>query len=148
MRLILLQDVKSLGKRGDIVDVADGYGSNFLLPRKLAGVADKGALARLDAQQKAVERRESQELAEARELAARIETAKLAVKAKAGGNGKLFGAVTNADVASAIASVLSVEIDRHKIEMTNQIKALGSYPVEIRLHKNVVAKTVVDVVAA
>jgi large subunit ribosomal protein L9 len=148
VRLILLQDVKALGKRGDIVDVADGYARNFLLPRKLAGEADRGALARLDAQQKAVERRESQELAEARELAARLESAKLAVKAKAGGNGKLFGAVTNADVASAIASVLSVEIDRHKIEMTNQIKALGSYPVEIRLHKNVVAKTVVDVVAA
>jgi large subunit ribosomal protein L9 len=148
VRLILLQDVKSLGKRGDIVDVADGYARNFLLPRKLAGEADRGALARLDAQQKAVERRESQELAEARELAARLESAKLAVKAKAGGNGKLFGAVTNADVASAIASVLSVEIDRHKIEMTNQIKALGSYPVEIRLHKSVVAKTVVDVVAA
>ena len=148
MRLILLQDVKSLGKRGDIVDVADGYARNFLLPRKLAGEADRGALARLDAQQKAVERRELQELAEARELAVRLESAKLAVKAKAGGNGKLFGAVTNADVASAIANVLSVEIDRHKIEMTNQIKALGSYPVEIRLHKNVVAKTVVDVVAA
>lgn len=148
MRLILLQDVKSLGKRGDIVEVADGYARNFLLPRKLAGEADKGALARLDAQQKAAERREYQELEEARALAARLESAKLAVKAKAGGNGKLFGAVTNADVASAIAGVLSVEIDRHKIEMTNQIKALGSYPIEVRLHRNVVAKTVVDVVPA
>lgn len=148
MRLILLQDVKSLGKRGDIVEVADGYARNFLLPRKLAGEADKGALARLDAQQKAAERREYQELEEARALTARLESAKLAVKAKAGGNGKLFGAVTNADVASAIAGVLSVEIDRHKIEMTNQIKALGSYPIEVRLHRNVVAKTVVDVVPA
>jgi large subunit ribosomal protein L9 len=148
VRLILLQDVKSLGKRGDIVDVADGYARNFLLPRKLAGEADRGALARLDAQQKAAERRESQELAEAKELAARLESAKLSVKAKAGGNGKLFGAVTNADVASAIAGVLSVEIDRHKIDMTSQIKALGSYPIEIRLHRNVVAKTVVDVVPA
>ena len=148
MRLILLQDVKALGKRGDIVDVADGYARNFLLPRKLAGEADKGALARLDAQQKAAERRESQELADARALAARLEAAKLSVKAKAGGNGKLFGAVTNADVASAIAGVLAVEIDRHKIEMANQIKAIGTYPVEIRLHRNVIAKTVVDVVPA
>lgn len=148
MKLVLFTDVKALGKRGDIVDVADGYARNYLLPRKLAGEADKGALAQLDAQQKAHERRESQELAEARALAARLESAKLAVKAKAGGNGKLFGAVTNADVASAIAGTLSVEIDRHKIELTSQIKALGSYPVEIRLHKNVVAKTVVDVVPA
>jgi large subunit ribosomal protein L9 len=145
---VLLADVTSLGKRGDVVDVADGYARNFLLPRKLAGEADKGALAQLDAQQKARERREAQELADARELAARLESAKLSVKAKAGGNGKLFGAVTNADVATAIANSLSVAIDKHRIGLTNQIKALGSYPVEIKLHKNVVAKAVVDVVPA
>lgn len=145
MKLVLFTDVQALGKRGDVVDVADGYARNFLLPRKLAGEADKGALARLDAQARAQERRQSQELAEAQALASRLESAKLAVKAKAGGNGKLFGAVTNADVASAIAGALSVEIDKHKIELLSQIKALGSYPVEIKLHKNVVAKAVVDV---
>jgi large subunit ribosomal protein L9 len=148
VKLVLFSDVKALGKKGDVVDVADGYGRNFLLPRKLAGEADKGALARLDAQQKALERREALDLAEAQALAARIESAKLAVRAKAGGNGKLFGAVTNADVATAIAGALSVDIDKHKIELTNQIKALGSYAVEIKLHKGVVAKTMVDVVAA
>lgn len=148
MRLILLHDVTALGKRGDIVDVADGYARNFLLPRKLAGEADRGALAQHDAQKKAHERRRSLELAEARELASRLESAKLAVKAKAGGNGKLFGAVTNADVAAAIAGALSVEIDKHKIELNRQIKALGSYPVEIKLHHSVVAKAVVDVVPA
>jgi large subunit ribosomal protein L9 len=145
VKLVLFTEVQALGKRGDVVDVADGYARNFLLPRKLAGEADKGALARLDAQARAQERRQSQELAEAQALASRLESAKLAVKAKAGGNGKLFGAVTNADVASAIAGALSVEIDKHKIELLSQIKALGSYPVEIKLHKNVVAKAVVDV---
>jgi large subunit ribosomal protein L9 len=144
----LLADVQSLGKRGEVVDVADGYARNFLLPRKLAGEADKGALAQLDAQQKARDRREAQELADARALAERLGSAKLAVKAKAGGNGKLFGAVTNADVAQAIAGALSVEIDRHRIALVSQIKALGSYPVEIKLHKNVVAKAMVDVVPA
>lgn len=148
MKLVLFVDVKTLGKKGDLVDVADGYARNFLLPRKLAGEADKGALAQLEAQHKARERKAALELAEAKALAARIESAKLAVRAKAGGNGKLFGAVTNADVASAIAGALSIEIDKHKIEMTSQIKALGSYPVEIKLHKGVVAKTMVDVVAA
>ncbi|MGB6520558.1 MAG: 50S ribosomal protein L9 [Candidatus Cybelea sp.] len=148
MKLVLFADVKPLGQKGDLVDVADGYARNFLLPRKLAGEADKGALAQLEAQHKARERKAAMELAEAKALAARIESAKLAVRAKAGGNGKLFGAVTNADVASAIAGALSIEIDKHKIEMTSQIKALGSYPVEIKLHKGVVAKTVVDVVAA
>jgi large subunit ribosomal protein L9 len=70
------------------------------------------------------------------------------VKAKAGGNGKLFGAVTNADVADAIHNALSVAVDKHKIEIKSQIKALGSFPIEIKLHKNVVAKTTVDVIAA
>ncbi len=148
MKLVLHSDVKALGKKGDVVDVADGYARNFLLPRKLAGEADKGALAQLDAQARARERRDAQELADAKALAARIESAKLAVRAKAGGNGKLFGAITNADVASAIAGALSIEIDRHKIDLGTQIKAIGSYAVEIKLHKSVVAKAMVDVVAA
>lgn len=148
MKLVLLSDVKALGKRGDVVDVADGYARNFLLPRKLAGEADKGALAQLDAQHRANARREAQELADARALAARIESASLTVKAKAGENGKLFGAVTNSDVAAAIAAALSIALDKHKIELSGQIKALGSYPVEIKIHKNVVAKTAVNVVAA
>ncbi|HET6276827.1 MAG TPA: 50S ribosomal protein L9 [Candidatus Cybelea sp.] len=148
MKLVLLSDVKALGKRGDVVDVADGYARNFLLPRKLAGEADKGALAQLDAQHRATARREAQELAEAQALAARIESTRLTIKAKAGESGKLFGAVTNADVAGAIAAALAVALDKHKIELSGQIKALGSYPVEIKLHKNVVAKTAVNVVAA
>ncbi len=115
MKLVLFSDVATLCKKGDLVDVADGYARNFLLPRKLAGEADKGALAQLEAQQKERERKAALELAEAQALAARIESAKLAVRAKAGGNGKLFGAVTNADVASAIAGALSIEIDKHKI---------------------------------
>lgn len=148
MKLVLLTDVKALGKRGDVVDVADGYARNFLLPRKLAGEADKGALAQLEAQHKARERRDAQELADARELATRIESAKLVVKAKAGENGKLFGAVTNADVASALAAALSVSVDKHKIGLSGQIKALGSYPIEIKLRKNVVAKASVEIVPA
>ena len=148
MKVVLMSDVKPLGKKGDVVDVAEGYARNYLLPRSLATEASKGALAALGEQQKAKEKREAQTLAEAKDLASRIETSKLAVKAKAGGNGKLFGAVTNADVASAIHDTLAVTIDKHKIEIKSQIKALGSFPVEIKLHKNVVAKTTVDVVAA
>ena len=146
MKLILLTDVQSLGKKGDVVDVAEGYARNFLVPRKLATHADRGALAQLGSQQKAQQKRDAQLLADAKALAARIESAKVAVKAKAGGNGKLFGAVTNADVASAIAEALAVSIDKHKIELKSAIKSLGSYPVEIKLHRNVVAKATVDVV--
>jgi large subunit ribosomal protein L9 len=148
VKLVLLSDVKALGKKGDVVDVAEGYARNFLLPRKLATEADRGALAQLGSQKKAQERRDAQTLADAKALADRLSAAKLAVRAKAGGNGKLFGAVTNADVATAIQDALSVAIDKHKIELKGQIKALGSYPIEIKLHKNVVAKTTVDVISA
>jgi large subunit ribosomal protein L9 len=146
--LVLRSDVKALGKKGDVVDVAEGYARNFLLPRKLAAEADKGILAELGAQRKAQERREAQALADAQTLAQRLASAKLVLRAKAGSNGKLFGAVTNADIAAAIAATLSVEIDKHKIEIASQIKTLGSYPVEIKLHKNVVAKATVDVISA
>ncbi len=148
MKVILLSDVKTLGKKGDVVDVAEGYGRNFLLPRSLASEANKGALAAHADQKRAQEKREAQTLAHAKELATKIESTPLAVKAKAGGNGKLFGAVTNADVADAISTALAVDVDKHKIEIKSQIKALGSYPVEIKLHRNVVAKATISVVSA
>jgi large subunit ribosomal protein L9 len=147
LKLILLADVATLGKKGEIVDVAEGYARNYLVPRRLGIEADRGALAKLGSQQQAQKRRDEQVLAEAKDLARRLESAKVAVKAKAGGNGRLFGTVTNADVATAIAESFDVSIDKHKIELINSIKALGSYPVEIRLHKNVIAKATVDVVA-
>lgn len=148
MKVILLSDVKALGKKGDVVDVAEGYARNFLLPRSLVSEANKGALALHADQKRALEKREAQTLADAKELATKIESTQLAVKAKAGGNGKLFGAVTNADVASAIANTLAVDVDKHKIEIKSQIKALGTYPVEIKLHRNVVAKATINVVSA
>ena len=148
MKLILLGDVKALGKKGQIVEVAEGYARNFLLPRGLATEASKGALTMLDEQKKAKVKREAQALDETKQLAKLLESKPVAVRAKAGGNGKLFGAVTNADIATAISAAFSVAVDKHKIEVKNSIKALGSYPVEIRLGKNIVAKTTVSVVAA
>lgn len=148
MKLILLGDVKALGKKGDLVDVAEGYARNFLLPRKLAIEANKGALTMLTEQKKASQKREAQMLAETQEMAKLLESKPVAVRAKAGGNGRLFGTVTNADIAEAITQTFSVSVDKHKIEVKNAIKALGSYPVEIRLGKNIVAKTTVSVVAA
>ena len=148
MKLILLGDVKALGKKGDLVDVAEGYARNFLLPRKLATEANRGALTMLSEQKAAKEKREAQQLAETKELAKLLESKPVAVRAKAGGNGKLFGTVTNADIADAITQTFSVPVDKHKIEVKNAIKALGTYPIEIRLGKNVVVKTTVSVTAA
>ncbi|PZR56384.1 MAG: 50S ribosomal protein L9 [Candidatus Meridianibacter frigidus] len=148
MKLILLSDVKALGKKGEIVEVAEGYARNFLLPRKLAAEASKGAITVLAEQQRARDRRAADTLAETKALATLLENRPVSVRAKCGGNGRLFGTVTNAQIADAIGQALEVEIDRHKIELKGSIKALGTYPVEIRLGKNVVAKTTVTVVAA
>jgi len=148
MKVILMSDVKSLGTTGAVLEVADGYARNFLLPKGLAAEASSGSLALLDQRRRAKARRDAEDLASARELAARLEAAQVSVPAKSGGNGKLFGSVTNANVAEAIGRELGIQIDRHKIELPDNIKALGSYTAHIRLGKNIVAKTTVKVVSA
>jgi large subunit ribosomal protein L9 len=146
MKVILLDDVASLGKRGAVVNVADGYANNYLFPRDLAAEASGGALKMLEQQNRAKQRRQAEEVANAREVADQLEQMVLKVGAKAGGNGRLFGTVTNAQVADAIHAQLNVTIDRHKIEMKDGIKALGTYPVQVRLGNNIIAKTSVQVV--
>jgi large subunit ribosomal protein L9 len=148
VKLILLSDIKALGKKGQIVDVAEGYARNFLLPRNLATEANKGAITMLQEQKKAAAKREAAALDQTKRLAELLESKPVAVRAKAGGNGKLFGTVTNADIATAISDTFSIAVDKHKIEVRSNIKALGTYPVEIRLGKNIIAKTTVSVVAA
>jgi large subunit ribosomal protein L9 len=148
MKVILLSDVKPLGTIGAVVEVADGYARNYLLPRGLAAEASKGSLALLEQQRRAKARRDAEAVANAEALGKQLEDVQLTVSAKAGGNGKLFGALTNANVAEAIHATLGIDIDRHKIELPDNIKSLGSYPIEIRLGKNIVAKTTVKVVAA
>lgn len=148
MKIILMSEVKSLGPIGTVVDVADGYARNYLLPRGLAAEASKGSLALLEQQRRAKARRDAEAVASAEALGKQLEGLLLNVPAKAGGNGRLFGAVTNGDVAEAIRRELGVEVDRHKIEVPDNIKSLGSYPIEIKLGKNVTAKSTVKVVAA
>ena len=147
MKVILTSDVKPLGNRGQVVDVKDGYANNYLLREKLAVLATPGAMKQLEQQQNAKKRKQAEEVANAQDVAQQLEEATVRVEAKAGGNGRLFGTVTNASVADAIAQQLGVTIDRHKIEFKDGIKALGTYPVEIRLGNNVVAKTAIQVVA-
>ena len=120
MKVILLGDVKALGSRGTVVDVAEGYANNFLFPRGLAAEASKGAMAQLEQQNKAKAKRDAEDLASAKEIADRIEAQAFRVEAKAGGNGKLFGTVTNAQVADAIHEALGITVDRHKIELKDR----------------------------
>jgi len=148
MKVILLNDVKSLGKTGAIVEVAEGYANNFLIPKGHAAEASAGAMAKLDQQKKAKAKRQAEDLAQAQELAKLLESKPLSVPARAGGNGKLFGTITNSQIADAIQRSFDIAVDRHKIELKATIKALGTYPVEVRLGNNVTAKTTVEVVAA
>jgi large subunit ribosomal protein L9 len=148
MRVILLNDVKALGKRGTVVDVAEGYANNFLIPKKLAAEASAGALATLEQQNKAKAKRHAEDLAQSKELARIIESKPLSVPARAGGNGKLFGTITNAQIAEAIQRSFDIALDRHKIELKTPIKAVGTYPVEVKLGNNVTAKATVEVVPA
>lgn len=148
MKIILMSDVKPLGAAGAVVEVANGYARNYLLPRGLAAEASSGSLALLEQQRKARARRDAEAVANAEALGKQLDGSTFTVSAKAGGNGRLFGAVTNGDVASAIAREAGVEIDRHKIDVPESIKSLGSYPVEIKLGKNVSASAIVKVVAA
>jgi large subunit ribosomal protein L9 len=147
MKVILTGDVKPLGTRGQLVDVKDGYANNYLLRQNLAVPATPGAMKQLEQQQNAKKRKQAEEVANAQEVATQLEQTTIRVPAKAGGNGRLFGTVTNAQVAEALHEQLGVTIDRHKIEMKDGIKALGTYPVEIRLGNNIVAKSAVQVVA-
>jgi large subunit ribosomal protein L9 len=147
VKVILTGDVKPLGSRGAVVDVKDGYANNYLFPQKLAVVATPGAMKQLEQQQNAKKRKQAEEVANAQDVATQLEQAVIRVAAKAGGNGRLFGTVTNGQVAEALHEQLGVAIDRHKIEMKDGIKALGTYPVEIRLGNNIVAKSAVQVVA-
>jgi len=147
VKVILTGDVKPLGSRGTVVDVKDGYANNYLFPQKLAVVATGGAMKQLEQQQHAKKRKQAEEVANAQDVATQLEQAMIRVSAKAGGNGRLFGTVTNAQVADALHEQLGVTIDRHKIEMKDGIKALGTYPVEIRLGNNIIAKSSVQVVA-
>jgi len=147
VKVILTGDVKPLGTRGSLVDVKDGFANNYLFPQQLAVVATPGAMKQLEQQQHAKKRKQAEEVANAQEVATQLEQALIRVSAKAGGNGRLFGTVTNAQVADAVREQLGVTIDRHKIEMKDGIKALGTYAVEIRLGNNIIAKSSVQVVA-
>ena len=148
MKVILMNDVKPLGIAGAVVDVADGYARNYLLPKGLAAEASSGAIALLEQQKRARSRREAEAQADAENLAKVLEGKQILVSAKSGGNGRLFGTITSTQVAEAISSELNVSIDRHKIEMPENVKSLGSYPIEIKLGKGITAKTSVKVVPA
>ncbi len=148
MKVVLIQDVKGTGKAGETKDVADGYARNFLLPRKLAQPATKGAEAQVERRKATAVQREERELTEARDLAKKLEAAQVTLKLRSGKDGKLFGAVTNADVASALKQQHGITLDRRKIEFDEPVKAMGPGTAHVKLHHDVTARIPLMVTSA
>ncbi|HHV34445.1 MAG TPA: 50S ribosomal protein L9 [Syntrophomonadaceae bacterium] len=147
MKVVLREDVKKLGKKGDIVDVKDGYGRNYLIPRGLAVPASKGVLKNASFVQESRAKKDAREEQSARELAVRLKDVTVTVKTKAGEGGKLYGAVTSRDVAAELENLLSQKVNRRKIELPEPIKTPGRYPVLIRLYPGVQVEITVNVEA-
>ena len=144
MEVILKEDVINLGHRGEVVKVADGYGRNFLLPRKLAMEATAANKAVIEQMKAAAARRSATEKAQAEELVIKLAPVVLTFTRKSGEQGQLFGSVTSADIATEL-STRGFEIDRRKIQLNEPLKALGNFDVPVRLHREVTAQLKVKV---
>jgi large subunit ribosomal protein L9 len=147
VKIVLREDVDNLGHKGDLVDVADGYARNFLVPRGLAMKATRGGVAQAEAMRRNRSAREERDRGEAQELADRLSAGKVTVTARAGEGGKLFGSITSSDLAEAIAKQSGVEIDRRSIQLSEPLKELGDAEVPVKLHADVTAMLHVEVVA-
>jgi large subunit ribosomal protein L9 len=147
-KIILTHEVTGLGAPGDVVEVKDGYARNYLIPRNLATPWTKGAEKDVTAIRKARKAREIASLDDAKAVRDALESKTVVVTAKAGDSGRLFGAVTTAEIAEAVKAAGAPAIDKRKIEVAQAIKSLGDYTVSVRLHADVAAKVNVKVVAA
>ena len=145
MKVILLQDVKKMGKKGDVIEASDGYARNYLFPRKLAEEATANALHVVNAKKENERKKKLAELEAAQKLAAELKGKEVTINAKAGDNGRLFGAITNKDVAEAINSEFNLSIDKKKV-VVNTIKVAGTYEVEVKLYPQVSTKMKVNIV--
>lgn len=144
MKVILQQDVKSLGKKGDLVNASDGYARNFLFPKGLAVEANASAMNDYNNKESAKKFHKAEEIKVAQELASKLEGKTFSLKAKAGANGKLFGSVTSKDVSAKIKADLGIDIDKRKISMAD-IKAFGTVQAEIKVYQGISAKVFVQV---
>ena len=133
MKVILLQDVKGKGKKGQMIEVSDGYARNFMLPKKLAQEATADAINTMKMNDKATQERIAREKAEALETSKKLRAMTLVVKAKGGGAGRLFGAVTNQEIAAALAAQSGIKLDKRKLVLAENIKTVGTYTVTCKL---------------
>ncbi len=147
MEVVLLEDVKALGKKGDVVKVSDGYARNFILPKKLGVEATAKSLNELKLQKANAEKVAAKQYEEAKALAEKLAVSPVTLAIKAGENGKAFGSVSGKEISKAVAEQLHLELDKKKIVLPEPIKVLGVHEVAVKLHKDVSAKLTVKVVA-
>lgn len=148
MKVILLEDIKGVGKKDQIVNASDGYARNFLFAKNKALEATPNNLRQLEHKKKAEEAKKAEELECAKELGAKIDKLSVTVAVKTGDNGKIFGSVTNKEIGSALKEQHNIDIDKKKIVINDAIKAVGEKTVDIKLHSKVTAKLTVNIVSA
>ncbi len=146
MKVVLLQDVKGQGKKGDVINVSDGYARNFLFPKKLGAVADAQVMNELKGKEEARLHKIEVDKQNARETAAKLESVSVKITAGAGADGKIYGSVTAKDIAEALMQQHKIEIDKRKLQMNEAIKTFGTHVVEIKLYTEITGK--VNVVVA
>jgi large subunit ribosomal protein L9 len=145
MKVLFKKDVADVARAGQVKDVADGYARNFLIPRGLAVVATAGALKQVADVQAVAARHAAEEEKAARDLKQRLEAQPIAIEAKAGSQGRLYGSVTTADVAAAIQKQVGATLDRRDLDITEPVRQVGSYQVSARLHRSVTANVTIEV---
>ena len=148
MQVVLLEDVKTLCKKGEVVKVNDGYARNFILPKKLGVEATPKNLNDLKLQNANAEKKAAEQLAAAKALAERIEKSPIALTMKAGDNGKAFGSISGKEIAVAAAEQAGLEIDKKKLVLPEPLKTFGTHEVPVKLHKDVTAKLTVKITEA
>ncbi len=148
MRVLLRTDVSGVGKKGDIVEVADGFGRNYLVPRGLALKATPGVEAQAESMRRSRDQKDAQDRSAAEDIAKVLVPLTITVPAKAGAEGKLFGSVTTAEIAQAVADQARVDLDRKTIEVPEAIKTTGEHMVSVKLHADVQFQFKLDVVPA
>ena len=146
MKVILLEDVKSLGKKGEIVNVSDGYARNYILPKKLGVEANAANMNDLKLQKANADKIAQQQLESAQQLAEALETKEVVLKMRSGEGGRAFGSISSKEIAAAAKQQCALELDKKKIQLPEAIKALGVYEVNIKLHPKVTGKLKVKVV--
>jgi len=148
MRIVLRADVDNVGKKGDILDVADGYARNFLIPKGMAFAASDGVVVQAKSMRRSRDLRDAKDREAAEVVARTLVPAVITIPAKAGVEGKLFGSVTAADLIAAVAEQTGVELDRRRVHLEDPIKSLGTHTVPVKLHADVEFPVTVEVIAS